>query len=153
LTTEFTFRVEDRAGVLAEMAMLADGSGWLVLDAGVSEEDLPPASIFGGLFGASGPEAPELSWVPGARGGRRVEPLSVGIRHAAGPKAKRRLADSGHPVPEGWFVVQDNPRRGLVAQVPDTEAHADVLDWLLRAAGVLAIVPLTGEWRARIFRR
>lgn len=56
-------------------------------------------------------------------------------------------------MPEGWRVVQDNPRRGLVVQVPETAAHTTVLDWLLRAAAELTTVDLTGTWRARIHRR
>jgi hypothetical protein len=147
------FRVDDRDGIVERMAELADGSGWIVFDAAVDEQDLPPPPGLAGIFTAKGPEVPELSWVPGERGGRRPEPLAVGIRHAAGPKAKQTLADAGHPVPDGWYVVQDNPRRGLVVQVPDTVAHADVLDWLLRAADVLSTVPLTGDWRARVWHR
>jgi hypothetical protein len=147
------FTVDDRADVVDRMAELADGSGWIVFDAAVHEDDLPPPPGLVGVLTAKGPDVPELSWVPGERGGRRVEPLSVGIRHASGPKAKARLAEAGHPVPEGWYVVQDNPKRGLVVQVPDTEPHAAVLDWLLKAAAVLATVPLTGDWRARIWHR
>jgi hypothetical protein len=56
-------------------------------------------------------------------------------------------------VPDGWYVIQDNPRRGFVAQVPDTVPDADVLDWLLRAAAVLAAVPLSGDWRVMIHFR
>jgi hypothetical protein len=150
---ELMFTVDDLGPVLDRMAVLADGSGWMILDAAVAEEDVTPPAAFAGLFSAKGPDVPELSWVPGAPGGRRAEPLAVGIRHASGPKAKLRLADAGHPVPEGWYVIQDNPRRGLVAQVPDTEAHAMVLDWLLGAAAVLTKLPLTGTWRARIHHR
>jgi hypothetical protein len=150
---EVLFRVEDPSPALERMAELADGSGWMIFDAAVAEDDLPPPSAFGGLFTGKGPDVPELSWVPGEPGGRREEPLSVGIRHGSGPKAKARLAEAGHPVPEGWYVIQDNPRRGLVAQVPATEAHTAVLDWLLRAAAVLANVPLSGDWRVRIHFR
>jgi hypothetical protein len=153
MTEEILFNVNEVGGIVKLMDELADGSGWLVLDGAVHQDDMPPAPGILGLFTAKGPEAPELSWVPGAPGGRRVEPLSVGIRHAAGPKAKRTLADAGHPVPDGWFVVQDNPKRGLVAQVRDGSSNADVLDWLLRAAAILATVPLTGTWRARHYRR
>jgi hypothetical protein len=149
---ELLFRVEDVQPVVDAMAELADGSGWLVLHAAVEDDDLPPPPAFAGLFSAKGPDVPELSWVPGERG-RRPQPLAVGIRHGAGPKAKRTLAEQGHAVPDDWFVVQDNPRRGLVANVPDTAAHADVLDWLLKAAAILANAPLSGDWRARIHRR
>ncbi len=151
---ERRFTLDDRSPVLRAMAELADGSGWIVADPAVQLDDevvLP--TPLGALLGAKGPPAPELSWVPGERGGRRPEPISVGIRHASGPKTRRRLAEAGCPVPPGWVVVQDNPRRGLVAQVPDTEAHATVLDWLLRAAAELTVVTLTGDWRARVHRR
>jgi hypothetical protein len=150
---ELLFTVGELDRILELMEELRDGSGWLVLDGAVHQDDMPPAPGILGLFSAKGPEAPELSWVPGEPGGRRVEPLSIGIRHAAGPKAKRRLAEAGHPVPEGWFVVQDNPKRGLVAQVRDGSTAPEVLDWLLRAAAILATVPLTGTWRARVYLR
>jgi hypothetical protein len=147
------FTVDDTSTILDRMAELADGSGWIVFDAAVDEDDLPPPPGIVGIFTAKGPDVPEVSWVPGARGGRRVEPLSIGIRHGAGPKVKLSLAKAGHPVPDGWYVVQDNPRRGLVAQVPDSEPHAAVLDWLMKAAAILSNVPLTGDWRARIWHR
>jgi hypothetical protein len=153
MAREMMFTEDDLSPVLERMAELADGSGWLVLDAAVAEDDIPPPAALAGLFSAKGPAVPELSWVPGAPGGRRVEPLAVGIRHGSGPKAERRLAEAGLPVPEGWYVIQDSPKRGLVAQVPDTVSHAAVLDWLLGAAAVLATVPLTGDWRARIHFR
>jgi hypothetical protein len=153
MAREVLFRVEDPSPILERMAELADGSGWMVFDAAVAEDDVPPPAAFGGLFTAKGPAVPELSWVPGTPGGRRREPLAVGIRHGAGPKAKLRLAEAGVPVPDGWYVIQDNPRRGLVAQVPDTVPDADVLDWLLRAAPVLATVPLSGDWRVLIHFR
>ena len=153
MAREVLFGVADPSPVLERMAELADGSGWMVFDAAVAEDDVPPPTAFGGLFSAKGPAVPELSWVPGAPGGRRREPLAVGIRHGAGPKAKLRLAEAGVPVPDGWYVIQDNPRRGFVAQVPDTVPDADVLDWLLRAAAVLAAVPLSGDWRVMILFR
>jgi len=153
---ELVFRADDPdevAQVVDRMAALADGSGWIVLDAAVMSEDAPPPSLLGGLFSGRGPEAPEASWVPGEPGRRRPEPLSVGIRHAAGPKAVRLLAGAGVAVPAGWRVVQDNPRRGLVIQVPATAPHAEVLRWLLDAGTALATIPRTGRWRARISLR
>ncbi len=153
MAREVLFGIADPSPVLERMAELADGSGWMVFDAAVAEDDVPPPAAFGGLFTAKGPAVPELSWVPGAPGRHRREPLAVGIRHGAGPKAKLRLAEAGVPVPDGWYVIQDNPRRGFVAQVPDTVPDADVLDWLLRAAAVLAAVPLSGDWRVMIHFR
>jgi hypothetical protein len=74
----------------------------------------------------------------------------VGLQHGAGSKVKARLAEAGHPVPEGWVVVQDYAKKGLVVAVPPTADHADVVRWLLDAAGALTVIPLTG-WRAAVY--
>ncbi|HWI03959.1 MAG TPA: hypothetical protein VNT52_09065, partial [Acidimicrobiales bacterium] len=84
------------------------------------------------------------------RRGRR-EPAMIGLQHPAGAKAKPRLAELGHPLPEGWTVVQDHVRKGLVVALPDGVPAADALAWLVRAARLLSTVPLTGEWRAAIY--
>jgi hypothetical protein len=72
----------------------------------------------------------------------------VGVRHATGPKLVDRLAGYDHPVPEAWDVVDDSPKRGLVAHLPDPVDHGEVLAWLLRTGEAVTAVPLTGEWRA-----
>ena len=75
----------------------------------------------------------------------------VGILHAAGARAGGTLAELGHAVPDGWVVLQDFSKKGLVAAVPPSVDHADVVTWLLRAARLLSRVPLTGRWRAVVY--
>jgi hypothetical protein len=113
------------------------------------DQDRPP-SLFG-VFSASGPVVPLCTWTPGERRRRGVEPAAVGIQHAAGPKAVRRLAASPAPVPDGWDVVQDHPRRGLVVRPPEGEGPAAVLAWLLGAGEVLCGPPVSGWWTAAVF--
>jgi hypothetical protein len=92
------------------------------------------------------------TWTPAStpRRGRR-EPAMLGLQHPAGSKAKPLLAELGHPVPDGWVVVQDHVRKGLVVALPETAAPSDALAWLLRAARLLSTIPLQGEWRATIY--
>jgi hypothetical protein len=61
-----------------------------------------------------------------------------------------RLRDLGQPVPEGWKVTQDHPRRGLVAEVPADADNRAVIDWLLRAATTVCQVEMTGRWTAAV---
>ncbi len=75
----------------------------------------------------------------------------LGLQHPAGSKAKPLLAELGHPVPDGWAVVQDHVRKGLVVALPDGVAARDALAWLLRAARLLSTIPLQGGWRAAIY--
>jgi hypothetical protein len=150
---EIDFTVTAPDEVVETMGRLADGGGWVILDPLVDDEDVPPAPPFGGIFSGKGPAVPEVSWVPGEPGRRRPEPLSAGIRHAGGPRAVGRLREAGHPVPDGWRVLQDNPRRGLVLELPEGTDHGQVLSWLLAAAGLLTEVPLTGRWRATVHTR
>jgi hypothetical protein len=85
--------------------------------------------------------------VEAERKGRR-RPASLGIQHATGTKAARRLADHGCPVPQGWRVTQDHPRRGLVVDVIPEEEPAVILGWLLDAGWVLCPPDTTGWWNA-----
>lgn len=145
----------DRAeAVVAAMEAAGDaGAGWVNFEPAVDAEDVADAgsSTFA-LFSGRGPVVPLGTWTPATTAGRgRREPAMLGLQHPAGTKAKPLLAELGHPVPEGWFVVQDHVRKGLVVTVPEGVAAADALAWLLRAARLLSTVPLTGGWRAAIY--
>ena len=54
-------------------------------------------------------------------------------------------------MPDGWVVLQDHSKKGLVVAVPPATGHADVVEWLLGAATLLSTVPLTGQWRAAVY--
>lgn len=75
----------------------------------------------------------------------------LGLQHPSGSKAKPVLAELGHAVPEGWVVVQDHVRKGLVVAVPPDVGLDIALEWLLRAARLLSTIPLTGGWRAAVY--
>lgn len=145
------FHEDNRAEVVGRMAaMAAEGQGWINLSPGldVEPEDAPaPRSGLGSLFSGRGPTVPLGTWMPA----QRRDPSTVGIQHGEGPKAAHLLAEWGAPVPEGWRILQDHPKRGLVVAAPATTATHEldaVLHWLLRAAGALCAWPRTGEWRA-----
>jgi hypothetical protein len=75
----------------------------------------------------------------------------VGILHSAGARAGATLAELGHGVPDGWVVLQDFSKKGLVLAVPPAVDHRTVVAWLLRASELLSRVPLTGRWRAVVY--
>ena len=129
------------ADELHVVAAHLDPRGWVNLQPGVAEEDLPPptSSLFG-LFTARGPVIPLCTWHPGER--------SAGVQHATGPKVVTRIE-----VPQGWRVVQDHPRRGLVVRVPADVEDLDVLQWLVAAGVRLCPVPTTGQWLAELHAR
>ena len=81
---------------------------------------------------------------------RQVKATTVGLQHASGPRVAWRLRDLGLPVPEGWRVTQDHPRRGLVAEVPADADNRAVIDWLLRSAAAVCQVESTGRWEAAV---
>lgn len=145
----------DRTGeVVAAMEVAAGaGAGWVNFEPAVDAEDVASAgSGTFALFSGRGPVVPLATWTPAKvqRRGRR-EPAMIGLQHPAGLKAKPLLAGRGHPVPDGWVVVQDHVRKGLVVALPDGVAAADALDWVLRAARLLSTVPLAGQWRAAVY--
>jgi hypothetical protein len=145
----------DQAGeVVAAMEAVGEaGAGWVNLEPAVEAEDIAAAgSGTFALFSGRGPVVPLATWTPAKtqRRGRR-EPAMIGLQHPAGSRAKPLLAELRHPVPDGWIVVQDHVRKGLVVTLPDGVTAADALHWVLRAARLLSTVPLTGHWRAAVY--
>jgi len=127
--------------------------GWLNFQPSVDVDDLSPAGNgFFGLFSGRGPEVALATWTPPTAPRRgRAEPAMIGLQHGAGGRIKARLAEAGLPVPDGWRVLQDYVKKGLVVAVPPDAPHADVVTWLLAAARATSPVPLGGTWRASIY--
>lgn len=142
------------AEVLAAMADLAGGTGWVTLDPAIDDRFPAPAeNLFGKIVSGRGPAVPRATWVPADVERRRPEPMSVGILHGTGADAVGRLAAKEIAVPERWKVVSDHSKRGLVAWVPIDVPVGDVLAWTLAASKGLTRIPLTGRWRAAVHRR
>jgi hypothetical protein len=140
--------------VLAAMADLAGGTGWLTFDPAIDERFPAPAeNLFGKIVSGRGPAVPRATWVPADVERRRPEPMSVGILHGTGADAIARLAEKDIVLPDRWRVVADHSKRGLVAWVPIDIPLDQVLAWTLVASRSLTRVPLTGRWRAAVHRR
>lgn len=133
-------------------ALTESGRGWVNLEPAMAEDATPPATpgIFS-VFSGTGPAVPLCTWVP-PRADQKLPHAEIGIQHKAGPKAARTLAGLENAVPEGWPVLQDHPKRGLVVAVPPGLPSREVLTWLLRAGRALSRVPITTTWRAAIHR-
>ena len=152
------FLRSEPAAVLERMAaMAAEHRGWVNLRPLVHEDEdeggssVRPAGLFG-VFGGVGPPVPLCTWTPGEERRRGIEPSSVGVQHAAGPKVVRRLAELGAPpLPDGWVVSQDHPKRGLVVHPPVDAPLDEVLGWLLGVGEALCLLPVSGWWYAAMF--
>ncbi|MCX7621093.1 MAG: hypothetical protein N2037_09660 [Acidimicrobiales bacterium] len=136
--------------VLATMNELARSSrGWINFHPEVRAEDLPPPrSMIGRVFSARGPLVPVGTWVPG----NGSQPASLGVQHGLGGRAESRIIACGIRGPSSWRLLQDNPRRGLVVELPADEALDTVLGWLLAVMACVTDRQLTGEWRALVYR-
>jgi hypothetical protein len=143
------------AAVVGRMRELARSrDGWINMQPLMEEDDVPEAS--GGLLGwisAKGPAIPEATWVPGEQKRKGVTPDSIGLQHRGGPKARFTLAERGAPVPAGWKILADHPKRGLVLELPDATAPERVVEWLTTAAVVLSPIELPERWLAVVYTR
>ena len=150
--TRFEFVAHDDVELLAQMSTVqSGGTGWINIEPVIDEEHQPDAPGPFSFLGGSTHKVPVVTWMPGRlQDGRPAKPTTVGLQHATGPRVAWRLRDLGQPLPEGWKVTQDHPRRGLVAEVPFDADNRLVIDWLLRAATVVCQVPMTGRWEARV---
>lgn len=149
---ELEFIAHDDPELLAHMASVAaTGTGWINIRPVIEEDDEPPAPGPFAFLGGSTHKVPTITWLPGKRAADgTVKPTTVGLQHAAGPRVAWKLRDLGLPLPDGWRITQDHPKRGLVALVPAVSDDAAVLDWLLLAAAAVCAVPTTGRWTASI---
>lgn len=148
------FDPDDPGEVLAAMADLAGGAGWLTLDPAIDDRfPAPEQNLFGKIVSGRGPAVPRATWVPADVERRRPEPMSVGILHGTGADAIARLAEKDIVLPDRWRLVADHSKRGLVAWVPIDIPLDQVLAWTLTASRALTRVPLTGRWRAAVHRR
>ena len=142
----------DRAAVLAAMAEVADGSGWVNVQPVVDPDELPSSgSALFGIFSSRGPILPLCTWTPAGLSKRETH-ASLGVQHPTGTKAAARLAERGVPIDERWRVMRDSPKGGLVVGVPADEPYATVLDWLLRAGRALCPADNHGKWVALVYR-
>jgi len=146
------FRIEDSSRVVAAMDRLAVAhDGWVNLDPQVRPEDEPPPRAgLATLLAGPVHDVPVCTWVAGKRTRHGVQPDSIGVQHGGGSRVLGRLASSGLALPEGWKLVQDHPRRGLIVTPAPGAPHQDVLTWILEAGAVLSAVRLTGEWLAEV---
>ena len=149
---ELGFVAHDDPVLLAQMSLVqAGGTGWINVEPVIDEEHRPDAPGPFAFLGGSTHKIPVITWIPGRlQPGRPAKATTVGLQHASGPRVTWRLRDLGLPVPEGWKVTQDHPRRGLVAEVPPDAVNDAVIDWLLRAAGAVCQVPMSGHWTAAV---
>jgi hypothetical protein len=149
---ELEFVDFDDSELLSAMARtVARGTGWINLEPIVEEEHVPVRTgPFAFLAGPSH-EVPTATWIPGRHlTDGDAKPTTIGLQHAAGGRVAWKLRDRGLPVPDGWRVTQDHPRRGLVVSVPAAADNRSVISWLLRAAEAVCALPATGRWRASI---
>jgi hypothetical protein len=149
----FEFGTADDAELIGHLSVIRSaGTGWINIEPIIAEEHEPPQPGPFAFLGGSTHKVPTITWLPAgpaADGGPR--PTTVGIQHAGGPHLSRKLRDLGLPIPEGWRVTQDHPRRGWVALVPGDAEDRSVVRWLLQAAAAVCAVPTTGQWWASVF--
>ena len=152
-TEVIEFTVEDTTAVVDAMDVIAARhDGWMNLHPQVRPEDEPPRQqgLTTMLLAGAVHDIPVCTWVAGKEGRSGLAPDSVGVQHAVGTRVLARLAGAGVGLPDGWRLVQDHPRRGLVVAPAPEAGHRDVLAWILEAGMVLSAVRLTGDWHAEV---
>jgi hypothetical protein len=147
------FQPAEPGAVLEAMAEITrSADGWINLLPGVDADEAPPRPT--GLSAILAPRTPGAlmgTWAPQTQARKGIHGATVGLLHPAGRFAARQLASLGVPVPDGWTIRQDNPRRGLiVVAAVDTPDNA-VLNWILAAGMALMTLTPSGSWRADIY--
>ncbi|HEX7131196.1 MAG TPA: hypothetical protein VF228_01395 [Iamia sp.] len=150
---EFTVTAPE-AAVAAIEELVAARSGWINLYPEVDEAEaaaVTPNAV-ASLFRAPGPPIPQATLIAPTDGRRGPKPPQLGMTHGVGTRVVARLAAEGLTLPEGWKVVQDHVRRGLVVRLDDPLDVDRALTWALRAGTLLCPINTTGGWLAEVHR-
>jgi hypothetical protein len=149
----FEFNPTDAGAVLDAMATISQAAdGWINLLPGIDEDAAPPTST--GITALLAPRVPGSlmgTWAPETDTRRGREGAKIGLLHTAGRFAARQLAALGLPLPDGWIVRQDNPRRGLIVLAAVNASNKEVLDWMIAAGTALCGLETSGMWRADVY--
>jgi hypothetical protein len=141
---------DDVLGAMETINLAEDG--WVNILPGIETDDAPPPSMgIGALFSQRARGVVMGTWAPPKKASRGQKVNSIGILHAAGRFASRQLREIGTPVPEGWFIRQDNPKRGLIVEPPAGTPVAEMLNWMVAVLTAFSTLELTGSWRADAF--
>jgi len=133
------------------LAEVRGRGGWVNVRPEVAEDvAVPPTPTPMAVFSKRGPAVPLATWTPEVAG-RRAEPATVGVQHGVGSALRDRLVGTAAQLPEGWRVVGDHPRRGLVVQVPAGVADEVVAAWLLEVVDLASVVPHTGRVEVLVY--
>jgi hypothetical protein len=147
------FKPEEPGDVLQAMAEISHArDGWINLLPGVDDDEAPPRPT--GLSAVLAPRTPGAlmgTWAPQTEARRGIQGATIGLLHPAGRFAARQLASLGAPVPEGWTIRQDNPRRGLIVMAAIDTPNDVVLTWIVSAGTALSTLTASGYWRADIY--
>lgn len=153
---QIEFTVTDPAAVVEAIGELVDArGGWVNLYPEVDEDEaaaVTPSAV-ASLFRAPGPPIPQATLIAPTEGRRGRKPAQLGMTHGVGTVVVGRLAAEGLALPDGWKVVQDHVRRGLVVRLDDPPDVAASLTWAIRAGTLLCPIATTGGWLAEVHRR
>lgn len=146
---------DDPSPLAAQMDRLAaSGRGWINVTPEIPEDvEVPPTPGVLAVFSKRGPVVPLGTWTASNLTRHGAEPSEVGVQHGAADRVKARLVGTPGEIPSAWRVVQDHPRRGLVARPARDASHVDVARWLLGVLGELCIPPRTSNFLVSVFDR
>lgn len=137
--------------------------GWVNLLPRIPEDvALPPTPGPFAVFSKRGPAVPMASWVVEAPKRKRAGPtlsgptlgeasVEIGILHPAAGPVRALL----QPLPDGFRVTQDHPKRGLVIRSESTSTidTRETVAWVLASLTELCRVDRRADFDAVVYRR
>ena len=125
----------------------SDSIFWFNIEPDVDQRSVHTGSIFWKAFSSRGPRIPQFTWTSATDRKGNFQPSEIGLTHPTGIAVLERIQSFQINVPNGWQLIQDHPKRGIVFQLPKTYDPEEVVVFATSVIPVVSPFEFEGSFK------
>ena len=125
----------------------SDSIFWFNIEPDVDQRSVHTGSIFWKAFSSRGPRIPQFTWTSATDRKGNFQPSEIGLTHPTGIAVLERIQSFQINVPNGWQLIQDHPKRGIVFQLPKTYDPEEVVVFATSVIPVVSPFEFAGSFK------
>ena len=125
----------------------SDSIFWFNIEPDVDQRSVHTGSIFWKAFSSRGPRIPQFTWTSATDRKGNFQPSEIGLTHPTGIAVLERIQSFQINVTNGWQLIQDHPKRGIVFQLPKTYDPEEVVVFATSVIPVVSPFEFEGSFK------